>query len=143
MSDSGDFIIEYPTSKPGNRGAVKLLAFVRDILTIFVCCLIAAAIFAVPLAFVIINRNPVEPEVFICFGINSTQSNVCLGRGNCTAFNTCNCTTGYLGSLCTITTCFGLNSTDRTICSGNGTCVQPDQCLCKAGRSGPVCEHAI
>ena len=40
------------------NAAFKIFAIVRDILTCLVCLTIAAAFFAVPVTFVIINRNP-------------------------------------------------------------------------------------
>jgi hypothetical protein len=135
-----DIIVEYPPATAGNPKVTKLVSCIRDLLVCGLCCFIAAGIFVIPLTFVIINRNPVDPEVFLCFGLNSTQSSVCSSNGNCTALNQCNCTLGYVGVVCQFVTCFGKNITDRTMCSGNGTCVAYNQCSCRNGRSGAACE---
>ena len=121
--------------------AYKFLTFIRDILLVLFCFFVAACLFTAPLYFVITFRGPVTPDVFFCYGLNSTQSSVCLGRGNCTGLNNCTCPiASFTGPLCQIPVCYGKNATDSTVCSGKGYCSSPNNCTCLAG-SGNQCQN--
>jgi hypothetical protein len=65
-----------------------------------------------------------------CFGIPSSNSSVCSGRGSCIAPDSCSCQQNYFGTKCEFTTCSGINSNDPRVCSGFGTCTAFDVCTC-------------
>ncbi len=82
------------------------------------------------------ERNP------ICFGVSSTNSTVCSGRGRCTADDQCQCVSSEsTGVNCEVDLCFGINSTDPSVCSGFGTCTSPNNCNCAAGKYGYNCRY--
>ncbi|EFC40748.1 predicted protein [Naegleria gruberi] len=64
----------------------------------------------------------------------------CNGRGACTALDTCQCDSGYLGKYCSDFKCFDKLVNDTNVCSGNGTCTSPNKCQCKEGFYGNECE---
>lgn len=69
-----------------------------------------------------------------CFGINSTNSQVCSGQGICVYPSMCNCNVGFIGYACQYvqlnTTCFGISSFDSNVCNGASACIQQDKCIC-------------
>lgn len=53
-----------------------------------------------------------------CYGISHNDTNVCLGKGNCTDQDTCTCVLGYGGNQCQYYTCFDIVANDINVCSG-------------------------
>ena len=78
-----------------------------------------------------------------CFGILSDEPSVCSYHGNCISWNTCNCSTGYIGIDCSTFKCLGLGVVDPLVCSGHGTCIGYNICACNSGYSGTNCEKEI
>ena len=80
----------------------------------------------------------------ICFGLNSTDSNVCNNNGVCISPNNCICNKNYTGKFlfvpigidCSSPTCNGLNSTDVNICNRNGNCTSLNKCTCNSNYTG-------
>eukprot|EP01080_Neovahlkampfia_damariscottae_P006327 gene6327-10334_t len=118
------------------NAAFKIYTITRDVMTCLICLTIAAACFAVPVTFVILNRNP---QNYTCNGKNVTDPTVCLGRGNCTGINSCTCF-GYTGLNCQTVACNGIAYTDATVCNSRGNCTASDTCSCKTGFSGQFCQ---
>ncbi len=74
-----------------------------------------------------------------CFGILSSSSKVCSGKGECTDEDTCECKRGFFGNQCQITHCYGHLSTGSGVCSSQGKCISPNKCICDAGYRGHKC----
>eukprot|EP01080_Neovahlkampfia_damariscottae_P006368 gene6368-10375_t len=81
-----------------------------------------------------------ECEFVTCFGVNSTDPNVCSGHGTCNQPNICSCSAGYFGEKCHLHSCFGVISNDPKVCSGNGVCSSIDNCTCSEKHSGKECK---
>jgi len=75
-----------------------------------------------------------------CGGVSFNSSSVCNGRGNCTAFDTCNCNTNYFGYLCDSFNCGSTLFNSSTVCGGQGKCNAPNTCACNAGYTGSECK---
>lgn len=76
----------------------------------------------------------------ICYGVNSSLSNVCNGHGTCSSPNNRECNLGYTGYICQPSICYEINGTSTNICSGHGTCKSPNKCICKEGYTGYNCQ---
>ena len=80
-----------------------------------------------------------------CFGIASSSSKTCSGRGICTPDNLCTCnvdpslgsSSPYSGLNCEVDLCFP-NAIISYNCNGNGQC-ENGVCKCKEGTSGFMC----
>ena len=70
--------------------------------------------------------------VLIC--INNNEMIFFLGNGQCIAFDTCECTSGWSGPSCSIHDCNIVNQ-----CSNQGECVGPNACQCFGGYEGVDC----
>jgi hypothetical protein len=86
--------------------------------------------------------------LYTCFGINSIESYVCFGHGECTNFDTCVCEDTWIGEDCfihniTIPTCFNISSQTQQVCSGNGFCLSDNICTCNDFYQGNECETRI
>eukprot|EP01090_Pellita_catalonica_P014824 TRINITY_DN3866_c0_g1_i1.p1 TRINITY_DN3866_c0_g1~~TRINITY_DN3866_c0_g1_i1.p1 ORF type:complete len:464 (-),score=69.62 TRINITY_DN3866_c0_g1_i1:83-1474(-) len=46
-----------------------------------------------------------QPACLFCGGLNNTDPAICSGNGECVAFDTCECVTGYIGQFCDIEYC--------------------------------------
>ncbi|EFC36178.1 predicted protein [Naegleria gruberi] len=81
----------------------------------------------------------IEPQCSFtyCYGIESRNSSVCAGIGNCVGYDSCSCPNGY-GFDCSVGMCNGVLSTDSSVCSGHGTC-SSNICSCDSGFSGSDC----
>jgi hypothetical protein len=78
-----------------------------------------------------------------CAGKSASDVTVCSSHGNCTAPNTCTCTSGYIGFNCETLTCFGVAQGNASVCSGHGMCIGVDTCNCTIGYNGSKCELPI
>lgn len=77
-----------------------------------------------------------------CFGINSTDPNVCSGSGICVDVDTCECKSHVLNKDCSLFSCFGILKNETSlVCSGRGQCVSWNQCQCSDGYYGTNCEQ--
>eukprot|EP01080_Neovahlkampfia_damariscottae_P004934 gene4934-8531_t len=91
-----------------------------------------------------INSPTQSPSpTFTCFGISSSDSNVCSGNGQCVSQDQCNCNSGYGGQKCGQIFCFGISNTDSSVCSGNGQCTGPNTYQCNTNYVGSTCSSAI
>nr|CAG4715528.1 unnamed protein product [Naegleria fowleri] len=77
----------------------------------------------------------------VCFGINSTDSRVCSGRGNCTSPHVCACISGTGGSRCEYNVCNGIYQYQYGVCSNHGSCTGPDTCTCSGNYEGTYCNE--
>ena len=80
---------------------------------------------------------------FSCYGKNSTEPDVCSGKGICSSYNNCTCNEGYRGDYCQNTICFQYDSSDKEVCSGNGNCTTPNQCDCQPKYVGIDCKYPV
>jgi hypothetical protein len=78
-----------------------------------------------------------------CFGKNSSEENVCSGRGICVDQDKCLCDTQYTGNNCQYPICNGIDSSNPKVCSGRGSCISPETCTCKPSSSGTYCENYL
>jgi hypothetical protein len=107
----------------------------------------------------------VNCSIPICFGLNASNVLVCSGNGSCIGPDNCtcdtiytgqycesindyddkvdNCTTGWIGTNCSIPICFGLNASNPLVCNGNGTCDHPENCTCIGNFTGLECDQII
>lgn len=84
-------------------------------------------------------------EFTTCNSINSTDANVCSGKGKCDTLDYCICELGYFGANCELSSlCGGFQSFDPAACSGRGKCIINSQnvgeCHCGANAQGVNCE---
>ncbi len=86
------------------------------------------------------NNEPVT-----CDGVPETDPNVCLGRGDCKAQDTCECDDGYFGSNCeNEKECNGVSYfSTETVCSGHGACELDGTCSCSDDYDGLDCDNYI
>ena len=82
-----------------------------------------------------------EYQSLSCFGLPSTDPEVCSGHGVCVGPDECACDLGWTGEDCSGWECFGMDSGDAGVCSGRGECVDPNQCECETGWAGDNCER--
>jgi hypothetical protein len=78
-----------------------------------------------------------------CFGKNTSNPDVCSGRGICFDNNKCSCEPGYTGDNCQYNICFDVSSADSKVCSGRGSCIAPNICTCRVGSSGENCQSYV
>ncbi|KAG2386429.1 hypothetical protein C9374_002875 [Naegleria lovaniensis] len=74
-----------------------------------------------------------------CFGINSTDGNVCSGHGFCSSTNNCTCYENYFGDSCNITSCFNSWNNDSNACNSHGQCTSFNNCTCDHNYFGTNC----
>ncbi|MCP3876982.1 MAG: hypothetical protein GY701_01105 [Sulfitobacter sp.] len=77
-----------------------------------------------------------------CYGIESTDPEVCNAHGVCVDQDSCQCEVGFGGPDCAeilLNHCYGYLADDPAVCSGNGDCVALDQCQCADGFIGADC----
>jgi hypothetical protein len=79
----------------------------------------------------------------ICFGKQSSDINVCSGKGICADENQCQCDIEYTGNYCQYAFCNNINASLPNVCSGKGTCIDTNNCSCLTGASGTNCENYL
>eukprot|EP01080_Neovahlkampfia_damariscottae_P006174 gene6174-10181_t len=82
-------------------------------------------------------------ETPVCAGINATQYDVCLGRGDCISPDKCECTVGYAGNNCEVHSCGNIHFNETNVCSSQGKCIAPNKCVCGQNYTGALCENAL
>ncbi|KAG2375020.1 hypothetical protein C9374_010024, partial [Naegleria lovaniensis] len=76
-----------------------------------------------------------------CYGMDSTNPNVCSASGICVDVDTCACKSNVLGNDCSLFSCNGTLKNETNVCSGNGHCVAWNQCKCNDGYTGTWCDQ--
>jgi hypothetical protein len=75
-----------------------------------------------------------------CYGVLSTDVNVCSGNGQCVAQDTCQCDAKWDGAACSrYAFCNGYQANNPAVCSGHGTCVKDETCQCNPTYGGQYC----
>lgn len=81
---------------------------------------------------------------YYCYGFASTDTgSVCSAKGDCTAENTCTCSSGYTGSTCNLKVCYTIPENQPNVCSGHGSCTEPNSCSCNTGYDGSECQYPM
>jgi len=81
-------------------------------------------------------------EMIMVNGSTFENGTIVSNDTSCLETNSCNCTEGFFGVNCTVTTCFGIYSNESySVCSGHGECVEPDVCVCDLGFIGLDCSN--
>jgi hypothetical protein len=87
-----------------------------------------------------------ENKIYTCNNIQSIDSSVCNGNGNCVGNEVCSCKIGWIGYQCQqmkTYQCFSRLLNDITVCNGNGICISQDNCSCNIGYIGNECQIKI
>eukprot|EP01080_Neovahlkampfia_damariscottae_P008049 gene8049-12511_t len=83
-------------------------------------------------------------ETPVCAGLNATQNDVCMGRGECNAPEKCECDFGgYAGNNCEYHACGNIPFNHTNVCSSQGNCTSPNRCVCGQNYTGDYCESAL
>ncbi|XP_078355806.1 uncharacterized protein LOC144640574 [Oculina patagonica] len=74
-------------------------------------------------------------DVDVLFCVTCEAVNNCSGHGRCSKVNTCDCESGFKGSLdCSKVSCEKVSN-----CSGHGNCTGPNSCVCESGFKSVGC----
>lgn len=84
-------------------------------------------------------ETAIQQETFKCYGLDSSNPNVCNGNGICSSANSCICLSGYSDIQCKTYSCFGYSNKNPNSCSANGICIKPNTCQCGMGWIGSDC----
>ncbi|KAL9963567.1 hypothetical protein ACROYT_G027089 [Oculina patagonica] len=78
-------------------------------------------------------NNTVDVDVLFCATCEAVNN--CSGHGRCSEVNTCDCESGFKGSLdCSKVSCEKVSN-----CSGHGNCTGPNSCACESGFKSVGC----
>jgi len=75
--------------------------------------------------------------VDVVFCVTCEAVNNCSGHGKCSKVNTCECESGYKGSL----DCSSVSCEEVGNCSGHGICTGPNMCVCDSGFKSVGCSQ--